>query len=163
MTLDAIDAKILAELQADGRLPFAELARRIGLSTPATIERVRQLEDAQVILRYTAAIDPAKVGLPIHAFIKITVDGNRLQHFQTVARAVPEVLTCHRVTGSESYILEVAARDLAHLEAVIDSLNPYVATNTSLVLASPVPWKPVPTALPAPPARETRRRPSSRS
>lgn len=143
MTLDSIDRKLLHELQANARLPFAELGRRVGLSTPAVIERVRRLEDAEIILRYTASIDPAKVGLPLRAFIKITVGGDRLQHFNGLARRVPEVLECHRVTGAESYILQVAVRDLQHLEAVIDSLTPYVATNTSMVLNSPVPWNPV--------------------
>ncbi len=142
-SLDALDHKILHELQADARMTFAELGRRVGLSTPAVIERVRRLEDAEVILRYTAQVDPAKVGLPLRAFIKITVGGDRLQHFNGLARRVPEVLECHRVTGAESYILQVAVRDLQHLETVIDSLTPYVATNTSMVLASPVPWKPV--------------------
>jgi Lrp/AsnC family leucine-responsive transcriptional regulator len=142
-SLDAMDHKILAELQANARLAFAELGRRVGLSTPAVIERVRRLEDAAVILRYTAQVDPAKVGLPLRAFIKITVVGERLEHFKGLARRVPEVLECHRVTGAESYILQVAVRDLLHLEAVIDSLTPYVATNTSLVLASPVAWNPV--------------------
>ena len=138
-----MDQKILAELQVNGRLAFAELGRRVGLSTPAVIERVRRLEDSGVILRYTAQVDPAKVGLPLRAFIKITVVGERLEHFKGLARRVPEVLECHRVTGAESYILQVAVRDLQHLEAVIDSLTPYVSTNTSMVLASPVPWNPV--------------------
>ena len=141
--LDAMDHKILVELQANGRLAFAELGRRVGLSTPSVIERVRRLEESEVILRYTAQVDPAKVGLPLRAFIKITVVGERLEHFKGLARRVPEVLECHRVTGAESYILQVAVRDLQHLEAVIDSLTPYVATNTSMVLASPVPWNPI--------------------
>lgn len=141
--LDALDRKILAELQMDGRMSFAELGRRIGLSTPAAAERVRRLEDARVIERYIAVVNPAKVGLPVRAFVKITVGGDRLQHFQTVAQRVPEVRSCHRVTGTESYIVEVAVRDLPHLEAVIDSLSPYVATNTSIVLTSPMPWQPV--------------------
>ncbi len=141
--LDAIDQKILAELQGNARLPFAELGRRIGLSTPAAAERVRRLEDGGVIERYVAVVNPAKVGLPLRAFIKITVPGDRLPHFNGLAQRVPEVRECHRVTGAESYILQVAVRDLPHLERVIDSLTPYVATNTSMVLASPVPWNPV--------------------
>lgn len=142
-SLDALDYKILAELQANGRIAFAELGRRVGLSTPAVTERVRHMEDAEVIERYIAVVNPAKVGLPLRAFIKITVQGDRLPHFNRVAQRVPEVRECHRVTGTESYILQVAVCDLPHLEAVIDSLSPYVATNTSLVLTSPVPWKPV--------------------
>ncbi len=141
--LDTLDRKILGELQVNARLSFAELGRRVSLSTPAIAERVRRLEDSGVITRYVALVDPAKVGLPVRAFIKITVPGDRLPHFNTLAQRVPEVRECHRVTGAESYILQVAVRDLPHLEAVIDSLTPYVATNTSMVLASPVAWNPV--------------------
>ncbi len=142
-SLDSIDLRILSELQSNGRLAFAELGRRVSLSTPAVTERVRRLEDAGIIERYIAVINPAKVGLPVRAFIKITVPGDRLPHFNTLAQRVVEVRECHRVTGAESYILQVAVRDLPHLETVIDSLTPYVATNTSMVLASPVPWHPV--------------------
>ena len=141
--LDTLDHKILAELQMEGRLSFAELGRRVGLSTPAVAERVRRLEDSGVIERYIAVVNPAKVGLPVRAFVKITVGGDRLPHFHGLAQRMPEVRACHRVTGAESYIIEVAVRDLPHLEAVIDSLSPYVATNTSMVLNSPVPWQPV--------------------
>ena len=143
MNPDPIDHHILAELQANARVAFAELGRRVGLSTPAVIERVRRMEEAGVILRYAAAVDPAKVGLPVRAFIKITVAGDKLQEFSHRSQRIPEILECHRVTGSESYIIQVAVRDLRHLEVTIDSLMPYTSTNTSMVLASPVPWHPV--------------------
>jgi Lrp/AsnC family leucine-responsive transcriptional regulator len=141
--LDLIDCSILGILQQDARLSMAELGRRVGLSTPAVIERVRKLEDAKVILGYHAEIAPQQVGLPLHAFIKVTVAGEQLPRFAEVVRRVPEVRECHRVTGAESYIVQVAARDIGHLEKIIDSLAPYVATQTSLVLASVIAWNPV--------------------
>ena len=144
---DAVDSAILAELQADARLPFAELGRRVSLSTPAVIERVRKLEDAGAIRGYHAQVDPAAVGLPLRAFIKVTIAGDKLERFAAVARRVPEVRECHRVTGAESFIVQIAVRDVAHLEQVIDSLAPYVATQTSIVLASIIDWNPV---LPSP-------------
>ena len=140
---DAVDSAILAELQADARLPFAELGRRVALSTPAVIERVRKLEDAGAIRGYHAQVDPIAVGLPLRAFIKVTIAGDKLERFAAVARRVPEVRECHRVTGAESFIVQVAVRDVAHLEQVIDSLAPYVATQTSIVLASIIDWNPV--------------------
>jgi Lrp/AsnC family leucine-responsive transcriptional regulator len=138
--IDDIDCQILAELQANARIPFAELGRRVGLSTPAVIERVRRLEESGVVLGYRALIDPAKVGLPVRAFIKVTVAGDRLAKFSSLIRNLPEVLECHRVTGAESFMVQVAVQDVAHMEKVIDSMMPYVATNTSMILASPVPW-----------------------
>ncbi len=140
---DAVDSTLLAELQADARLPFAELGRRVSLSTPAVIERIRKLEDAGAIRGYHAQVDPTAVGLPLRAFIKVTIAGDKLERFAAVARRVSEVRECHRVTGAESFIVQVAVRDVAHLEHVIDSLAPYVATQTSIVLASIIDWNPV--------------------
>ena len=145
--LDDIDCDILAELQTNARIPFAELGRRVGLSTPAVIERVRRLEESSVILGYRTAVDPAKVGLPVRAFVHVTVAGDKLAKFASVVRNVPEVLECHRVTGADSFLVQVAVRDVGHMQEVIDSMMPYVSTNTSMVLASPVPWNRV---LPAP-------------
>jgi Lrp/AsnC family leucine-responsive transcriptional regulator len=139
-SIDDIDCEILAELQDNARIAFAELGRRVGLSTPAVIERVHRLEERQVILGYRALVDPAKVGLPVRAFVKVTVAGDKLAKFSTLVSKLPEVLQCHRVTGAESFMVQVAVRDVTHMEEVIDSMMPYVATNTSMILASPVPW-----------------------
>lgn len=136
--LDQIDCAILEHLQGNARISFAELGRRVGLSTPAVIERVRQLEDAEVILGYRAEFDYAKVGLPVSGFIKVTVAGDKLFSFGAVAEKVPEITECHRVTGAESYIVRFAVEDLGHMERVIDSLMPYVSTITSLIITSPI-------------------------
>jgi Lrp/AsnC family leucine-responsive transcriptional regulator len=141
--LDAIDCSILAELQANARLAYAELGRRVKLSTPAVIERVRRLEESGVITGYRTCVNPARVGLAVHAFVKVTVAGDKLARFTSLVRTLPEVLECHRVTGAESFLVQVAVRDTIHLEAVIDAMMPYVATNTSMILSSPVPWNSV--------------------
>lgn len=136
--LDKTDLLLLDELQANARTPFAELARRVHLSTPAVIDRIRRLEDAGVLLGYHAHINAAALGLGVRAFVKVTVAGDRLAAFAALARSVPEVVECHRVTGNESFLAQVAVRDMGHLEQVLDSLMPYVSTNTSIVLNSPV-------------------------
>jgi Lrp/AsnC family leucine-responsive transcriptional regulator len=141
--LDAMDCRILMELQKNARIPFAELGRRIGLSTPAAIERVRRLEESGIIEGYHARINPAKVGLTVRAIVKISIAGDRLTKFARMTQKIPEVLECHRVTGAESFILQIAATDVGHMERIIDKLMPYVATNTSIVLASPVSWNPI--------------------
>lgn len=138
--IDDIDCEILAELQENARIAFAELGRRVGLSTPAVIERVRRLEEKQVIVGYRTLVDPSKVGLPVRAFVKVTVAGDKLAKFAALVRKLPEVLQCHRVTGAESFMVQIAVRDMNHMEEAIDSMMPYVATNTSMILASPVPW-----------------------
>jgi Lrp/AsnC family leucine-responsive transcriptional regulator len=143
LTLDAKDCDIISILQANARTTFAELGRQVRLSTPSVIERVRRLEEAGVIIGYHAQINPTAVGLPVAAMVRITIEGSRLQQFGELAKKIPEVLECHRVTGSESYVVQVAVRDTQHLEEVIDMMMPYVSTNTSLVLASPVAWNAV--------------------
>jgi Lrp/AsnC family leucine-responsive transcriptional regulator len=77
------------------------------------------------------------------AFIRVKVSGGKLQSFAEMVRLCPEALECHRVTGSESFIIKVAVTDINHLELVIDALMPYVATTTSMILSSPVQWSAV--------------------
>lgn len=136
--LDEIDRKILTELQTDARTSYAELGRRVGLTTPAVIERVRKLEDAQVITGYRAELDTAKVGLPILAFIRMSITGVDYSHIIDVVQAANEVLECHRGTGGDSFIIKVAVASVEHLQEMIDRLTPYGITTTTIVLSSPV-------------------------
>jgi Lrp/AsnC family transcriptional regulator, leucine-responsive regulatory protein len=137
-TMDALDRKILSELQEDARTSFAELGRRIGLTTPAVIERVRKLEDAQIIKGYRAEIDTAKIGLPITAFIRMSIVGVEFKQIVKIAEDSSEVLECHRATGGDSFIMKVAVSSVEHLQNVIDKLTPFGVTTTSIVLSSPV-------------------------
>lgn len=136
--LDRISLNLLRELQADARLSYAELGRRVGLTTPAVAERVKRLEEAKIILGYRAEIDPAKIGLPILAFIRMSIVGVDFAQIVRVAEDSEEVLECHRGTGGDSFILKVAVADVAHLQRMIDKLMPYGVTTTSIVLSSPV-------------------------
>lgn len=136
--IDAIDWKILKELQINARISFAELGRRVGLTTPAVIERIRKLEDAAVITGYRVEIDTAKVGLPITAFIRMSITGVDYSHIIEVVGVSAEVLECHRGTGNDSFIMKVAVSDVGHLQTLIDKLTPYGITTTSIVLSSPV-------------------------
>ncbi len=136
--MDTIDWKILKELQNDARTSFAELGRRVGLTTPAVIERVRKLEDAKIITGYRVEIDAAKVGLPIMAFIRMSITGIDYSHIIEVVEESNEVLECHRATGGDSFIMKVAVADVGHLQTLIDKLTPYGITTTSIVLSSPV-------------------------
>lgn len=136
--MDEIDWKILVELQTNARLSFAELGRRINLTTPAVIERIKKLEDARIITGYRAEIDTGKVGLPITAFIRMSISGVDYSRIIEVAEKSQEVLECHRGTGGDSFILKVAVADVAHLQNLIDKLTPYGITTTAIVLSSPV-------------------------
>ena len=136
--IDEIDWKILKELQENARISYAELGRRIGLTTPAVIERIRKLEDAKIITGYRAEIDTAKVGFPITAFIRMSISGVDYSHIVEVAEQTKEILECHRGTGGDSFIIKAAVSDVEHLQIIIDKLVPYGITTTSIVLSSPV-------------------------
>jgi Lrp/AsnC family transcriptional regulator, leucine-responsive regulatory protein len=136
--LDEIDKKILNVLQQDARTSYAELGRRVGLTTPAVIERVRKLEDAGIITGYRAEIDTAKIGLPITAFVRMSITGVDYSHIIEVAEGSNEVLECHRGTGGDSFIMKIAVSSVEHLQEVIDRLTPYGITTTTIVLSSPV-------------------------
>ena len=138
--LDAISWKILEGLQHNARLTFAELGRKVGLSTPAVAERVHRLEEAGVITGYHAAIDAAKLGAPIRILMRLTIPGGDLQISRTVT-ALKELLgdrRCHRITGSESFVIEADVVSIRHMEGLIDRLSALGATSTSTVLSSPV-------------------------
>lgn len=136
--IDEIDWKILEELQSDARTSYAALSRKIGLTTPAIIERIRKLEDAKIIVGYRAEIDPAKIGFPITAFVRMSISGVDYSHIVEAALESKEVLECHRATGGDSFIMKVAVQSIEHLQEVIDKLTPYGITTTSIVLSSPV-------------------------
>ena len=136
--IDEIDWKILKELQINARITFAELGRRVGLTTPAVIKRIRKLEDAQIITGYRIEIDTSKVGLPITAFVRMSISGVDYSHIIKVAENSAEILECHRGTGGDSFIMKVAVADVGHLQTLIDKLTPYGITTTSIVLSSPV-------------------------
>jgi Lrp/AsnC family leucine-responsive transcriptional regulator len=134
--LDQLGWKLLTELQKDARTSFAELGRRVGLSTPAVAQRVRRMEDEGIIRAYRADISPVHVGLPITAYIRMSIVGDVLAKLTARVRSMPEVVECHRGTGEDSFILKVNVVSVEHLRDVIDRLTPFGTTSTSLVLTS---------------------------
>ena len=136
--LDQIGWKLLHELQLNGRLSYAELGRRVGLTTPAVVERVRRMEEAGIIRGFHADVDPIKLGMPITAFIRMSVVGDVFTKIVAAVKNSPEVVECHRGTGADSFIMKVHVRSVEHLESLIDRLTPLGTTSTSIVLSSPV-------------------------
>jgi Lrp/AsnC family leucine-responsive transcriptional regulator len=117
--LDAIDRKILALLQQDGRMSVAELAEKVGLSASPCLRRVRMLEQAGVIARYVAVLNQQSVGLPISVFVSIKLESQREEALDRFGKAIarwPEVLECYLMTGPRDYLLRVVVADLAAYE-----------------------------------------------
>jgi Lrp/AsnC family leucine-responsive transcriptional regulator len=137
--LDDVNRRVLQELQADGRIGMAELGRRIGMSAPAVAERVQRLERAGVIAGYRAEIDPARVGFPVAAVVRIRPAPGQLQRIPEVAREAPEVVECYRITGEDCYLIKLYLRAIDDLEEVLDRFTPYGLTTTSIIHSAPVP------------------------
>jgi Lrp/AsnC family leucine-responsive transcriptional regulator len=116
-TLDRFDLAILQELQSDGRLTNAELAQRVGLSAAPCWRRVRALEEAGYIKGYRAVLDRDKLGLGVLAFVRLDADrnsGDVTRQMEQAIRAIPEVVSCHYISGSGTFELQVVSRDLHH-------------------------------------------------
>ena len=139
--LDETDRNLLIELQADARLSLAELGRRVGLSPPAVAERVRRLTDDGVILGFRTEVDPRALGFSLSAIVRIRPAPRQIPKVADLARATPEVVECHRITGEDCFFMRVHVRDVEHLEEVIDLFTPYGQTTTSVMQTSPVPGR----------------------
>ena len=145
--LDATDRRIAAELQAEPRLRVAELARRIGLSGPATADRLRRLEDTGT-LSYRADVDPRALGYTLFAIVRISPSGGGLRLIPGIAREVPAITECYRITGEDCYFMKLHLHSIDELEPILDLFTPHGRTTTSIVHSAPVPPRPLP--IPAP-------------
>jgi len=137
--LDDVAWSILRELQKDARITYSELGRRVGLTRPAAAERVRRLEEAGIITGYHAELDTSRVGLPLMALVRIATAGEgKYEQVLALIKDRPEVLECHRVTGSDTYVVKVIVSSVQHLQEFLERLVPYGQPTTSIVLSSPV-------------------------
>ncbi len=136
--LDAVNLRLLTELQTDARLSLAELGRRVGLSSPAVAERLQRLEQEDVIRGYHADLNPRALGFSLTAVIRIRPAPRQLHQVGDLARKTSEVVDCRRITGDDCYIMTAHVRSVEHLEEVIDRFAAYGQTTTSIVQSAPV-------------------------
>jgi Lrp/AsnC family transcriptional regulator, leucine-responsive regulatory protein len=137
--LDDANLRLIGELQQDARISFAELGRRVGLSSPAVAERLARLEETGVITGYHAEVDPRALGFTLGAIVRIRPAPRELHKVAELAQRTPEVVECHRITGEDCYFMKAYVRDVEHLEDVIDRFAIYGQTTTSIMQTSPVP------------------------
>ena len=142
--LDATNLRILEELQTDARLTMAELGRRVSLSPPAVADRVQRLERAGVITGYHAAVDPKAIGYPIAAVVRVRPASRQLHKIPEVARELPEVVECYRITGEDCFFVKLHLRSMEDLEGILDRFVQYGQTTTSIVHSAPVSPRPLP-------------------
>jgi Lrp/AsnC family leucine-responsive transcriptional regulator len=141
--LDGINLRLLAELHENPRLSMSELGRRVGMSAPAVTERVQRLETTGVIVGYRVEVDPAALGMPVTALVRVRPGPGQLPKIAQAARDTPQVVECHRITGEDCFFLKVHAPSIAELEEVLDRFLLFGQTTTSIVVSTPVPARPL--------------------
>ena len=142
--LDDLNRRILAELLSDPRISMSALGRRVGLSSPAVTERVQRLERSGVISGYRVEIDPAALGLPVAAFVRVRPSAGQLPKIAALAESLGQVSECHRITGEDCFLIKVHAATIDGLEEVLDQFLQYGQTVSSIVVTSPVPPRSLP-------------------
>jgi Lrp/AsnC family leucine-responsive transcriptional regulator len=147
--LDDVNRRLLAHLQQDPRLTMSALARLVGMSSPAVTERVQRLERAGVIRGYRLDVDPAALGLPVTAWVRVRPGPRQLTKIADLAAGLPNVSECHRITGEDCFLIKLHAATIESVTETLDKILLYGQTVTSIVHSSPVP----PRALPVPDIR----------
>ncbi|GAB2856484.1 Lrp/AsnC family transcriptional regulator [Lentzea nigeriaca] len=143
MELDPVDWKILSLLQADGRMSFTALGREVSLSAPAVTERVRRLESLGVITGFVAVVSPSRLGLPIESIVRVRVRSLDTPRFRDTVLSLPQILDADHVTGDDCWLLRVVCRSMVELEDLVEVMQRYGDTTTSLVFSSHVRNRPL--------------------
>jgi Lrp/AsnC family leucine-responsive transcriptional regulator len=142
MKLDKTDIKILNILQEEGRITNSELAKRIEISPPPTLERVKKLEKRGVIKQYVALVDPKAVGYGTCTFVEVTISHHKrkaIEEFLTAVKEIDEVRECHHTTGEADFLLKISVKDIpAYEDLVLHKLTnlPHVLNIKTMVVLS---------------------------
>ena len=141
--IDALNWKILACLQENARESFANIGRKVGLTPPAVAERVKKMEDLEIINGYKTMVSHAKTGHQLKAIITLRAFMGKLKPFLVTVVTFEEVVNCYRITGNENIVMEVVLKDQFHLEKFIDKLIQYGETRTHIILSNVVSNAPI--------------------
>lgn len=141
---DARNVELLGLLSDDPRLGISELARRVGMSAPAVRERVLRLEEAGIIRGYRLELDPAALGFPVSAYVRVRPAPGQLPRVVELAQSLAQVVECHRVTGEDCFVLKVYLPSINGLDEVLDRFLAFGQTTTSIIQSSPVPLRNLP-------------------
>lgn len=142
--LDVTNRRLLRELHADPRITMSALARKVGMSSPAVTERVQRMQRAGVIIGFDMRVDPAALGLPVAAYVRVRPAPGQLPKIAALAQVMPQVTECHRITGEDCFLIKVHVPSVAELDSVLDRFLVHGQTTTSLVQSSPVSPRPLP-------------------
>ena len=143
MKLDSIHSKILNLLQKNARISNTEIAKQVGISSPAVAERIKKMEDLGIISDYLTKVDHNALGYGLRALITVRAFMGRLKPFLHQIKSYKEVVNCYRITGNENIVMEVVFENQKHLERFIDELISYGETKTQIILSDVVAHNPI--------------------
>ena len=146
LLLDSRNQKLLSALLKNPRASVTDLARKVGLSAPATRERMLRMEEAGVIKGWRVELDPKALGFPIAVLVRVRPMPGQLPKIAKLAQSLPQVTECHRITGEDCFLMRAHLRALEELDGLLDRFLAYGQTTTSIVQSSPV----APRSLPLP-------------
>lgn len=136
--IDDVDQKILEALAENARISLKELAQAAGLSSPSAAERLRRLEERGIIAAFTIDIDPAALGYPLQAIVRVRPLPGQLHVVQRIIQETPQFVECDKVTGDDCFIARLVVRSMPQLDTILDKVAEKAETSTSMVKASPV-------------------------
>ncbi|MBM7703042.1 Lrp/AsnC family transcriptional regulator [Metabacillus iocasae] len=136
MKMDDVDLHILEELQKDSRLSMRELAKKVNLSAPSVTERVRRLEEADILKKYTIDINYEKLGLTVECYVEITMKNGEYERFKSFIAAYPYAQFCERIAGQACFITKLKLPHLQQLEEFINEVTPFAKTISHVVLSN---------------------------
>lgn len=139
--MDKLDIDLLKLLQEDSRITISELSQKVALSRPSITERIIRLQEKGIIEEFTTRISLDAINRGTILFIQLSSLKVSNSEFEQMIMKDADVLECHRVTGSTSYFIKAAVKDMGSMKLLIDRLMPYGDINTSIVLESPVPYR----------------------
>ena len=138
---DPRNLALIRHLRADPRIAISALARKVKMSAPAVKERVQRLEEAGIIRGYRLELDPAALGLPITAIVRVRPMPGQLAKIVKLAQSLPQVTECHRITGEDCFLIKIHLESLDGLDRLLDRFLVFGQTTTSILQSSPVPLR----------------------
>jgi Lrp/AsnC family transcriptional regulator, leucine-responsive regulatory protein len=136
--IDETDQKLLDALAVNSRLSLKELAQAAGMSSPSAAERLRRLEERGIIRAFTIDIDPAALGYPLQAIVRVRPLPGQLHIVEKLIQEIPEFIECDKVTGDDCFIARLVVRSMGELDRILDKIAERAETNTSMIKSSPV-------------------------
>ena len=136
--IDQTDQKLLDALAVNARLSLKELAQVAGMSSPSATERLRRLEERGIIRAFTIDIDPAALGYPLQAIVRVRPLPGQLHIVEKLIQEIPEFIECDKVTGDDCFIARLVVRSMGELDGILDKIAERAETNTSMIKSSPV-------------------------